>query len=57
LETRNAPRKITDFSDSGAKTNIFSLCVGVLKKNTNTKDARKHKSKKFLLTATHPIFN
>ncbi|MBE6660647.1 MAG: hypothetical protein E7605_04510 [Ruminococcaceae bacterium] len=37
-----------------AKASIFSFCVGVLNKNANTKVARKHKSKKFLPSATHP---
>ncbi|MBE6660420.1 MAG: hypothetical protein E7605_03355 [Ruminococcaceae bacterium] len=37
-----------------AKVSIFSFCVGVFNKNANMKDARKHKRKKFLPTATHP---
>ena len=36
-----------------AEINIFSFCVGVLKKNANTKDARKQGGKNFLPSATH----
>ncbi|MBE6660453.1 MAG: hypothetical protein E7605_03520 [Ruminococcaceae bacterium] len=37
-----------------AKASIFSFCVGVFIENANTEVARKHKSKKFLLSATPP---
>ncbi|MBQ7398023.1 MAG: hypothetical protein IJW09_04270 [Clostridia bacterium] len=36
-----------------AKASVFSFCVGVLKKNANTKDARKQGGKNFLPSATH----
>ena len=41
------------FAHLCTKISIFSLCVGVLMKNANTGAARKHKSKKILLSATH----
>ena len=40
LDSRNAPRKITDFSDRGAKGYIFSFCERDLKKVALTGVAR-----------------
>ena len=52
METRNASLRAQAQHD--AKISIFSVCVGVLKKNTDTEVARKRKNKKFLLSATPP---
>ena len=38
-----------------AKVSNFSLCVGVFNKNTNTEDARKHKSKGFCHLQRTPV--
>jgi hypothetical protein len=38
-----------------AKASIFSFCVGVLKKNANTKDARKQNSKSFCYLRRPPV--
>ena len=56
METLNAKKSFRCRSTHFfAKTNIFSLCVGVLKKNTNTKDAQTQLHIKLKLTASFPV--
>jgi len=57
LDSRNAPQKIIDFSDCGAKASNFSFCERDLKKAALTEVARTLLLQKPKVSASFPVID